>query len=110
MVLWQDEVGCIRGFEISGHAGFGEYGHDIVCAGISVLSIAAANGLEHFLSARPEVKQANGFLSCQLVNVSEAELDQAQWILKTMVLGIEDIQRSYGQEYIMIDWRRWTPC
>ncbi|GAB6152686.1 ribosomal-processing cysteine protease Prp [Desulfosporosinus burensis] len=109
-IVWADEQGRIREFELSGHAGFAEEGQDIVCAGVSALSIAAVNGLEHFLSAVPKAQEADGHLSCRLEGISEQDLEKAQWILQTMALGIEQIQTTYGEEYIFIDRRRWTPC
>ena len=109
-IVWADAEGRIREFELSGHAGFAIEGQDIVCAGVSALSIAAVNGLEHFLSVVPKVQEADGHLTCQLVGIPEQELEQAQWILQTMTLGIEQIHSAYGQDYIIIDRRRWTPC
>ncbi|SPF43797.1 50S ribosomal subunit protein L27 specific N-terminal end cysteine protease [Candidatus Desulfosporosinus infrequens] len=109
-IVWADSQGRIREFELSGHAGFAEEGQDIVCAGVSALSIAAINGLEYFLSVVPKVQEAEGHLTCQLGGVAEQELEKAQWILQTMKLGIEQIQMAYGQDYIFIDRRRWTPC
>ncbi|MFZ3131410.1 MAG: ribosomal-processing cysteine protease Prp [Desulfosporosinus sp.] len=109
-IIWEDDQGRIRAFELSGHAGYADSGQDIVCAGVSALSIAACNGLEHFLSAAPKVQEADGHLTCQLVGIPEQELEKAQWILQTMKLGIEQIQLTYSQDYIFIDRGRWTPC
>ena len=109
-IVWADDQGRIREFKLSGHAGFAEEGQDIVCAGVSALSIAAINGLEHFLSVVPKVQDADGYLSCQLSGIQEQELEKAQWILQTMALGIEQIHSTYSQDYIVIDRRRWTPC
>ena len=109
-IVWVDDQGRIRKFELSGHAGFAEEGQDIVCAGVSALSIAAINGLEHFLSVAPKVQESDGHLTCQLLGIIEQELEKAQWILQTMKLGIEQIQATYGQDYIFVDRRRWTPC
>ena len=107
--VWLDEAGRIHAFEVSGHAGFGEEGQDIVCAGVSALSIAAANGLEHFLEVPPLAEDADGLLTCRIQSASPEELEKAQWILQTLLLGIEAIQEAYGQEYVMIEQRRWTP-
>ena len=109
-IIWADDQGRIRAFELSGHAGYADSGQDIVCAGVSALSIAAYNGLEHFLSVAPKVQEADGYLTCQLVGIPEQELEKAQWILQTMTLGIEQILSTYSQDYIFIDRRRWTPC
>lgn len=109
-IIWADEQGRIRGFELSGHAGYANSGQDIVCAGVSALSIAACNGLEHFLAVAPKVLEADGHLVCELAGIPEQELEKAQWILQTMTLGIEQINATYSQDYILIDRRRWTPC
>jgi len=109
-IIWADEQGRIREFELSGHAGYADPGQDIVCAGVSALGIAACNGLEHFLSVIPKVQEAEGHLTCELIGIPEQELEKAQWILQTMTLGIEQIHSTYGQDYILIDRRRWTPC
>ncbi|MSE22463.1 ribosomal-processing cysteine protease Prp, partial [Lactobacillus parabuchneri] len=37
--------GHVSGFTITGHADAGEYGQDIVCSAVSVLSITTVNGL-----------------------------------------------------------------
>ena len=109
-VVWTDDQGRIREFELSGHAGYADEGQDIVCASVSALSIAACNGLDHFLSVVPKVQEGDGHLTCQLKGIQEQELEKAQWILQTMAMGIEQIQAAYGQDYIFIDRRRWTPC
>lgn len=110
LVVWIDDQERIRDFELSGHAGYADEGQDIVCASVSALSIAACNGLEYFLPIPPKVQEKDGYLSCQLENIREDESEKAQWILQTMVLGIEQIQAAYGRDYIYIDRRRWTPC
>ncbi|NMA69668.1 MAG: ribosomal-processing cysteine protease Prp [Desulfitobacterium sp.] len=110
--LWLDESQRIRKFVLHGHAGYAEYGRDIVCAAISALSISAVNGLEYFLPMKPEVEveDPEGYLCCTLPELEPRTLEQAQWILKTMVLGMESIQETYGEEYVRIKRRRWTPC
>ncbi|MFZ3102000.1 MAG: ribosomal-processing cysteine protease Prp [Desulfitobacteriaceae bacterium] len=110
MTLWLDTKNRVHQFELSGHAGFAEEGKDPVCAAVSALSIAAVNGLERFLAIPPVVENTDGFLTCALRDIAEEDLDHAQWILQTMSLGIEDIQRNYGKKYLKINRRRWTPC
>ncbi|KGK91418.1 ribosomal protein [Desulfosporosinus sp. HMP52] len=110
LVVWENDQGQIREFELSGHAGYAEEGQDIICAGVSALSIAAVNGLERFLTVAPKVEARDGYIFCQLIGEAEQDLEKAQLILQTMVLGIEQIQADYSEKYILIDRRRWTPC
>ncbi len=106
-----DEQNDIRSFRVEGHAGFGEYGKDIVCAAISVLADTAVNGLEQFLSIKPVYQAEDGFLECSLTQLeSEQDRFAARVILGTMMLGLKQIRDVYGSKYIMIEQRRWTPC
>ena len=48
IIIRKNTDGEYRGFKLEGHAGSGEYGKDIVCAAISILSINTVNSLEKF--------------------------------------------------------------
>ena len=83
---------------ISGHAGAGAYGQDIVCAAISALSQTAALGLikvakidAHF--HRDELK--GSFRITLPEELSEAARRDADMILETMMCGIRDIETGY---------------
>ena len=57
----------IEGFQISGHAGYAEHGHDIVCAAASFLAITVVNSLELQLGCEGIVKGGeDGYLSYRL--------------------------------------------
>ena len=91
--------GQYAGFVIEGHAGYGEEGEDIVCAAVSVLSLNALNSIEAFTEDRFSGEEKDGYLSCSF---PEALSEKAVLLLDSMVLGLTDIQRSYGQSYIRI--------
>ena len=42
----RDEV--VKGIEINGHAGYAEYGQDVLCAAVSALALNMANSVEAF--------------------------------------------------------------
>ena len=44
------------GFSVSGHAGAGRYGHDIVCAAVSSAVMLTANTITEFLFTKADVK------------------------------------------------------
>ena len=46
--VYSDSKGCTTGVEVKGHAGYDEYGKDIVCAAVSVLTVNMANSVEKF--------------------------------------------------------------
>lgn len=91
------------GFEISGHAGYAEYGQDIVCSSVSVLGISTANALSSFTDAEPKVEmKETGYLK---VTLGEPSSNEGQLLLKAFVLGIESILENYGETYIHIIYK-----
>lgn len=93
----------IRGFEVSGHAGYEAKGQDIVCAGVSALTQTALLGLEKFVPGHYQYEICQeGYLKCRLdTDIDNQKLKDAQVILETMLLGLESIQEQYG-DYIVI--------
>ncbi len=90
--------GHIAQFQVDGHAGYGEYGQDIVCSAVSAIVISSINGLILHAEIDPECEQAEGHVSC---NVSPDESwSDLKWavvdgILNTMVSGLESIKDQY---------------
>ena len=94
--------GQYAGFVIEGHAGYGEEGEDIVCAAVSVLSLNTLNSIEAFTEDQFSGEEKDGFLSCSF---PEALSEKAVLLLDSMVLGLTDIERSYGKSYIRIAFK-----
>ena len=55
-VFERAEDGELRSAEITGHAGSGEYGFDVVCASVSTLAINFVNSVEKFAGYEPELE------------------------------------------------------
>jgi len=92
------DSGHIVRFSVDGHAGYGTYGHDIVCAAVSALVISSINGLALHAGIEPKCNQKEGHIDCH-VNSNES-WDNLKWavvdgILKTMVSGLESIKDQY---------------
>ncbi|PKM95974.1 MAG: ribosomal-processing cysteine protease Prp [Firmicutes bacterium HGW-Firmicutes-1] len=82
------------GFEMSGHANYGDYGKDIVCASVSVLAINTVNSIEAFTKDVFDctVREDDGFLHFQLIsNIS----DESKLLLNAFNLGIQEIKLQY---------------
>jgi hypothetical protein len=90
------------GFEMSGHAGFAEYGNDIICAAASVLAINTVNSIETFTDDLFDctVSDEEGLLHFKLIsnNISE----KSELLLNAFQLGIQGIEQQYGNTYIDI--------
>ena len=86
----------ISGFEMEGHAGYSDYGKDIVCAAVSAVSQTAVVGLLHFISSGVESVQQEGRLSCRFSRtLTPDENTAAQIIFKTMYYGLQSINTEY---------------
>ena len=84
------------GFECTGHAGYDEIGYDIVCAGVSALTIACANGLKELAQCPVEVREKDGHLKVTLIPpLTDKQKEQGELLLKVLFLGIEDIAATY---------------
>lgn len=93
----------ILGYNLKGHANSGEYGKDIVCAGVSALAINATNSLIEIAKVNPKVindSEQGGFLSVEL-NVVDANIPESKTILESFRLGITEIKKEYSN-YIKI--------
>jgi uncharacterized protein len=94
----------INSFTLSGHADSGPYGHDLVCAAVSAVSIGSINAIEVLCGVEPkiETRDNGGFLKMILPsNIDEHTFERIQLIIQTMIVSLETIERDYGQ-YITI--------
>ncbi|MNI35971.1 hypothetical protein D3C73_900090 [compost metagenome] len=92
----------ISGFEVSGHAGYADPGEDIVCAGVSAVTVGTVNSVEALTGVVMDSEMKHGFLNASLPSHIEPKAaDQAQLLLASMVVMLTSIEGSYG-EYIQI--------
>ena len=84
----------ITGFEVSGHAGYDEYGRDIVCAAVSALATNTANSIEQFTEddMTVDVDEKTGLLRLTMTSTIS---DSSKLLLKSFKLGIESIEQAY---------------
>ncbi|TPR40197.1 ribosomal-processing cysteine protease Prp [Apilactobacillus micheneri] len=96
----------INSFKITGHADSGEYGKDIVCAAVSVLSITTVNGLNEVAELDPKVKSNDidgGFMEVTIPNTKNHDnMIASQAILRSFENGMIDISKSYAK-YIKLN-------
>lgn len=86
----------IRKVEIKGHAGYAKYGKDIVCSAISSIACTALLGLIEFSTQKVEYVKEDGYLVFGVPEgLSPEETQKADVILKTMELGLRDVQKGY---------------
>jgi uncharacterized protein YsxB (DUF464 family) len=97
----RDNDGDLISVELTGHAMSGDYGHDIVCAGVSALAINAINSLEALSGVQPLVdvdEVEGGYLYIEINPSGTAEqMNITQLMLESFLLGMTSIEEEYGQ-------------
>lgn len=94
----KDHTGQLNlvGFEMSGHAGYDDYGKDIVCAAVSVLSINTVNALTELTDNKLSTTTAeNGYLKV----LSKQELDEkGALLMNALLMGVQSTYEEYMNE------------
>ncbi len=102
--------GLLVGFEASGHAGYAEYGSDIVCAAISALTQSTLIGITEVVGAkvRHKVNEETGYLSVGLEESDDFKsIQKSQILLETLKMTLTEISKDYpGTIRIIIRERR----
>lgn len=89
-------------FTVSGHAFYNEPGKDIVCAGVSAVTIGAVNAIEKLTGLVPDAISESGLLKAETPQSNDPmRNDQVQLLLEGMVAALESIVESYGK-YVII--------
>ena len=91
------------GFKVFGHSGYDESGRDIVCAGISALTINFINSVEEFMDDRFIVKtnEEDGMIDFKFESKPSKE---SQVLLDSLVFGLENLAKDY-KEFISFEFR-----
>lgn len=92
--------------EVSGHAMAGEYGSDVVCAGVSAIVIGLVNNLSRMAQITPAVEmddEEGGYLYIELpATLAAKQQEMAQLLFESCYLILkEDIEPNYG-EYVQV--------
>lgn len=98
VTFYRRKDGALTGYRAEGHTGYAEAGEDIVCAAVSALTQATLNGLKNVLKAPVmfDIDDKAAILEARLTpEASEAQVTQAQLLLKTLLEGLQAIERSY---------------
>lgn len=99
ITFYRTTAGEYQGFICNGHAGYADYGEDIVCASISVLVINTINSLEQITGEKMNVEadEESGVIRCHLMNQPLKETSKA--LMDSLVLGLTQIEKQYGKNY-----------
>lgn len=92
--------GLIAGFAVQGHANFAASGQDIVCAGVSAVTVGIVNAAEAVLGVVLPSEVADGWLRVEVPPHVRRD-EKVQLLLESMLVMLESIQESYGS-YVQV--------
>ncbi|MBQ1548094.1 MAG: ribosomal-processing cysteine protease Prp [Lachnospiraceae bacterium] len=93
------ENGIYKEIHVNGHAGFSEYGTDVVCSAVSMLVINTVNAIEHFTEDAFKLEADEKKGNIDLIFTEEVSHD-ANLLIDTMLLGIKETEKEYGNDYV----------
>ncbi len=88
------------GFSSKGHAGYAEEGYDIICAAVSALTVNTINSIEKLTDDAFQAEAADGMVRWKFTELPISR--EAELLMDSLCLGLEDIQETYGKKYIKI--------
>ncbi|RKP54252.1 ribosomal-processing cysteine protease Prp [Cohnella endophytica] len=98
ITIVRDVEKAIIRFSVSGHALYDDPGKDIVCAGVSAVTIGAVNAIEKLTGLEPRAISKSGLLQAEAPRSTDPiRNDQVQLLLEGMVAALESIVETYGK-------------
>ena len=97
-------VESVTGFRTEGHAGYAEYGKDIICAAVSILVMTTINSIEELTSSVFDYKEdeKRGYMEFKLISEGTPE---TKLLFQSLLIGLQMIQEAYGKKYLRIDFQ-----
>ncbi|MDR5657900.1 ribosomal-processing cysteine protease Prp [Serpentinicella sp. ANB-PHB4] len=88
----------VNKYVVSGHAQAAEYGQDIVCSAVSVLSQTTLLGLYEVAEIKVDYEIQDGYLRCSVPeSISSEARKKANLLIDTMIIGMRNISESYSK-------------
>ena len=92
--------GNLESVELTGHAGSGEYGFDIVCAAVSTLSINLVNSLEVLADCKADlaIDEIDGV---DISHITRKTDEKVQLLFGSFLLGMTNLAEN-SQEFVSV--------
>lgn len=96
-VVFERRCENLVSFNIKGHAGYDEYGRDIVCSAVSAISATIINGITEVLKIdAPYEVHEDGFMELSLNDLNDEKLFKCQVLMETMLVSLQSMIVNYG--------------
>lgn len=95
---------AIDSFSVEGHANYTHRGGgDIVCAGVSSVSMGMVNAIEVLTGVQLTCNIKDGFLSGHVPHIEQPDVEaKVQLLLESMIVSLQTIETAYDS-YIQIE-------
>ncbi|KYP80639.1 ribosomal-processing cysteine protease Prp [Ferroacidibacillus organovorans] len=91
VTVTRNENQTIERVVVSGHAGAGPLGFDLVCAGVSTLVVTCVNSIERLTGLHLNEVERDGYVRFDVPQSRDAQL-----LAEGMLIGVQDMEREYG--------------
>lgn len=91
VTLYKQNQVCM-GFSVTGHAGYADYGQDIVCAGVTSAVQLTINGITEILKVPADVEVEDNLISIRL---SDGDKKAAVAFLEAFALHVSLLSQDY---------------
>ncbi len=83
----------VKKISVSGHALSGNYGEDLICAGVSAIMFGALNSFEELTNEAVNLTVFDNEIVIEVINLNpEVEL-----LIKSLMIQLKTIQNSYPE-------------
>lgn len=93
--------GAVSGLRVSGHAGMGSPGTDILCAAVSVLAENLGFGLRTLLNIEPAIDAREGYYEIRLDRSDITR--QTDLLFASALLGLKNLAGQYPQRIKFVE-------
>ena len=104
ITFYKKKEGGYIGFEVDGHAGFGEKGEDVVCSALSALIINTVNSIDALTEEKMDVEATEDEAHIK-VSFDDVPGKDAILLIRSLALGLSNIEDMEGaSEYISVNY------
>ena len=98
-VRYKTADGLLIGFSLSGHAGAGEYGQDIVCAAVSSAAYMTANTITDIVGATADITVDEGYMDFTVTH----RITESQEVLSGFRLHLQALAEQYPKRIQLLN-------
>ena len=97
-VTFKEKDNHINYIKISGHANYGDFGYDIVCASVSSIAITSVNAIIMYDRDSIKYQEADGLLEIEIIKFNNFN----DILINNMINMFEQLEKQYKKNIKLI--------